>query len=81
MIAQVRFTPRGDRVDTPSTIKAPNAANTDWRTAKWNGSLIFIRPAAAGLEVKDKSTPSTISNPVAPNSQRSVVHHQLARGD
>jgi hypothetical protein len=71
--------PLGDNIETDSRMTAAAMAKTDWRKAKWNGSPIFIRAAAAGLEVKDKSTPSTIKRAVAPRSQRSVVHHQMLR--
>src|SRR5665213_3390985 len=42
-----RRTPLGDRAETLSRMTAPTAANTHWRTAKWNGSPMPMRAAAA----------------------------------
>ena len=75
----LRRTPLGDRVETPSMITAPMAANAHWRTAKWNGSPTFIRAAAAGLEAKDNSTPKIIRTAATPSRMWSVVHHQTPR--
>ena len=70
------MTPRGDIIETLSKIAVAPTENTHWRTAKWNGSPMFIRAAAAGLEANDKSTPRIIRMPVAPSSRWSTVHHQ-----
>src|SRR5579872_3168365 len=67
---------RGLIIETTIRITAAKKAKIDWRTAKWNGSPIFIRAAAAGLLPKQSRTPITIRIAVAPSSRWSVVHHQ-----
>ncbi len=62
-------------METSTTTAAAAAPNRHCRSAKWNGSLRCIRIAAAGLEVKDSTTPMAIRIRVEPSSQRSAVHH------
>ena len=73
--------PRGDMAETPSRITAPMAAKAHWRTAKWNGSPMPMRAAAAGLEANDSSTPRTIRIAAVPSRMWSVVHHHRPRRD
>ncbi len=65
----MRLTPLAESMEAASTITAPPAPNIDWRMAKWNGSSRCNRAAAAGLEVKDSTTPVTIRSAVAPSSR------------
>jgi hypothetical protein len=56
-------------IETTMRITAAKAANTHWRTAKWNGSPMFIRAAAAGLAAKAMTTPMAINSATAPRIQ------------
>ena len=71
-----RLMPRGDIIETLIRIAVAPIENTHWRTAKWNGSPMFIRAAAAGLEANDSRTPRMMRMPVAPSRRWSTVHHQ-----
>ncbi len=81
---EARRTPLASSSDAAIRITVPPQAKMHWRTAKWNGSEMFIRAAAAGLVAKAVSTPMPISAATMPSSQRSMVHHQtpsLERSD
>ena len=59
--------PFGDITDTEIRIATAKAPKRHWRTAKWNGSWMPIRAAAAGLEANDSMTPSPISTATIPS--------------
>ena len=60
---------RGLIIETAIRMMAPKKAKMHWRTAKWNGSPIFILAAAAGLLPNESSTPMVIRTAVAPSSR------------
>src|SRR5581483_11920305 len=71
----------GLSIETEIRMARPTPAKIDWRTAKWNGSEMSRREAAAGLEPNESRTPRPTSAKVAPSSRRSTVHHQSPARD
>ena len=76
-----RRMPRTSSIETPTSTPTETTAKTHWRTAKWKGSPMFIRAAAAGLAAKAITTPMAIRMPTTPSIQRSTVHHQTPRAE